>query len=174
MAGPLSAARMPRSNITVSCSARTSFAGNLLNSLIIATRRRRSRSRRVRSRRPMPSRASGFARGGVLMTGFLVINMFPVVLLIIPLFVLMKQLGAPRHLPGCHPRPFDLRDSLRDLDADELLQRHPAGARRSGDDRRRDAARSDPPDHPAARRCRASSRRASISSSPPGTSTSSP
>ncbi len=81
---------------------------------------------------------------------------------------------APRHLPRCHPRPFDIRDSLRDLDADELLQRHPAGSRRSGDDRWRDAARDDPHDHPAARRCRASRRPASISSSPPGTNTSSP
>ena len=43
---------------------RTSFAGNLLNSLVIATRRCRARSRRLRSRPPMPSRASAFARGG--------------------------------------------------------------------------------------------------------------
>lgn len=71
---------------------RTSFAGNLLNSLIIACGAALlglavsipagyAFSRfRFRGRRP-------------LMTGFLVINMFPIVLLIIPLFVLMRQFG---------------------------------------------------------------------------------
>lgn len=71
---------------------RTSFAGNLLNSLIIACGAALlglavsipagyAFSRfRFRGRRP-------------LMTGFLVINMFPIVLLIIPLFVLMRRLG---------------------------------------------------------------------------------
>jgi len=71
---------------------RTSFAGNLLNSLIIACGAALvglavsipagyAFSRfRFRGRRP-------------LMTGFLVINMFPIVLLIIPLFVLMRRFG---------------------------------------------------------------------------------
>ena len=119
---------------------RTSFAGNLLNSLIIATRRRRARPRRLDPGRlrllalPLPRPAGAD-------DGFLVINMFPIVLLIIPLFVLMTHARAARHLPRRDPRPLDLRDPLRDLDADELLQRHPAGARRGGDDRRRDAAR---------------------------------
>ena len=71
---------------------RTSFGGNLLNSLIIATgacllglgvslpaayafSRYRFRGRRL------------------LMTQFLVINMFPIVLIIIPLFVLMRNIG---------------------------------------------------------------------------------
>lgn len=71
---------------------RTSFSGNLLNSLIIACGAAAlglivsipagyAFSRfRFRGRRP-------------LMTGFLVINMFPIVLLIIPLFILMRMLG---------------------------------------------------------------------------------
>ena len=90
-------------------------------------------------RPPTRSRASGFAGRRLLMTAFLVINMFPIVLLIIPLFMLMRNAGPHRHLPRRHPRPLDLRDPVRDLDADELLQCHPARPRRGGDDRRRDA-----------------------------------
>jgi multiple sugar transport system permease protein len=72
--------------------ARTSFPGNLLNSLIVAlgavalglgvsVPAAYAFSRfRFRARNP-------------LLVGFLVINMVPVVLLIIPLFVLMRQLG---------------------------------------------------------------------------------
>jgi multiple sugar transport system permease protein len=72
--------------------ARTSFLGNLLNSLIVAlgavalglgvsVPAAYAFSRfRFRARNP-------------LLVGFLVINMVPVVLLIIPLFVLMRQLG---------------------------------------------------------------------------------
>ena len=72
---------------------RTTFAGNLLNSLVIATGAAALGLGVSASRRPMRSRASDFAARRVLMTGFLVINMFPIVLLIIPLFILMRTLG---------------------------------------------------------------------------------
>jgi multiple sugar transport system permease protein len=71
---------------------RTSFAGNLLNSLIIAAG--------AALLGLLVSIPAGYAfsrfrfrgRQG-LMTAFLVINMFPIVLLIIPLFLLMRVLG---------------------------------------------------------------------------------
>ncbi len=71
---------------------RTSFAGNLLNSLIIA-----SGAVAVGLVTSVPA-AYAFSRfrfqgRRLMMTGFLVINMFPIVLLIIPLFVLMRVLG---------------------------------------------------------------------------------
>jgi multiple sugar transport system permease protein len=71
---------------------RTSFATNLLNSLIVAIG-----AAAVGLGVSVPA-AYGFSRfrfpgRRVLMTQFLVINMFPIVLLIIPLFVLMRMLG---------------------------------------------------------------------------------
>jgi len=71
---------------------RTSFSGNLLNSFVIA-----SGAALLGLLVSIPA-AYAFSRFRFrgrrqLMTGFLVINMFPIVLLIIPLFVLMKQLG---------------------------------------------------------------------------------
>ena len=71
---------------------RTSFGVNLLNSVVIATG---AAVLGLGVAIPAAYAFSRFrfrARRG-LMTGFLVINMFPVVLLIIPLFVLMKQLA---------------------------------------------------------------------------------
>ena len=72
--------------------ARTSFAGNLLNSLIVAVG-----AVAVGLSVSLPaayafSRFRFFGRK-ILMTQFLVINMFPIVLIIIPLFVLMRQIG---------------------------------------------------------------------------------
>lgn len=72
--------------------ARTSFAGNLANSLIVALG-----AVAVGLAVSVPA-AYGFSRfrfagRRALMTSFLVINMFPIVLLIIPLFVLMRMLG---------------------------------------------------------------------------------
>jgi len=72
--------------------AHTSFAGNLLNSLIVACG-----AVIVGLCASVPA-AYGFSRfrfrgRRLLMTQFLVINMFPVVLLIIPLFVVMRSLG---------------------------------------------------------------------------------
>ena len=72
--------------------AHTSFAGNLLNSLIVAVG-----AVLVGLAASVPA-AYAFSRfrfrgRRLLMTQFLVINMFPVVLLIIPLFVLMRSLG---------------------------------------------------------------------------------
>ena len=72
--------------------ARTSFAGNLLNSLIVAVG-----AVAVGLSVSLPaayafSRFRFFGRK-ILMTQFLVINMFPIVLIIIPLFVLMRQMG---------------------------------------------------------------------------------
>jgi multiple sugar transport system permease protein len=71
---------------------RTSFAGNLLNSLIVAMG-----AVAVGLSVSIPA-AYAFSRyrfrgRRLLMTQFLVVNMFPIVLLIIPLFVLMRQVG---------------------------------------------------------------------------------
>lgn len=70
----------------------TSFARNLLNSLIVAIG-----AVIVGLSASLPA-AYAFSRfrfrgRNLLMTQFLVINMFPIVLLIIPLFVLMRSLG---------------------------------------------------------------------------------
>lgn len=72
--------------------ARTSFAGSLGNSLIIAT------GASVLGLCVSIPAAYAFSRFRFrgrqgLLTGFLVINMFPVVLLIIPLFLMMRRLG---------------------------------------------------------------------------------
>lgn len=71
---------------------RTTFAGNLLNSMIVAIG-----AVLVGLGVSIPA-AYAFSRfrfpgRNYLMTQFLVINMFPIVLLIIPLFVLMRTLG---------------------------------------------------------------------------------
>jgi multiple sugar transport system permease protein len=72
--------------------AHTSFLGNLLNSLIVA-----AGSVVVGLAVSVPAAYAfsrfRFAGRRALMTQFLVINMFPIVLLIIPLFVLMRSLG---------------------------------------------------------------------------------
>jgi multiple sugar transport system permease protein len=72
--------------------AHTSFAVNLLNSLIVAIG-----AVLVGLAVSVPAAYAfsrfRFAGRRVLMTQFLVINMFPIVLLIIPLFVLMRNLG---------------------------------------------------------------------------------
>jgi multiple sugar transport system permease protein len=72
--------------------ARTSFAGNLLDSLVVA-----SGTVAVGLLASVPA-AYAFSRFRFpgrrwLMVQFLVVNMFPIVLLIIPLFVLMRMLG---------------------------------------------------------------------------------
>ncbi|MHB2170129.1 carbohydrate ABC transporter permease [Alsobacter sp. R-9] len=71
---------------------RTSFAGNLLNSMIVATG---ACLLGLGVSLPAAYAFSRFRFPGrrVLMTQFLVINMFPIVLIIIPLFVLMRQFG---------------------------------------------------------------------------------
>lgn len=72
--------------------ARTSFARNLLNSFIVATG-----AVVVGLGVSVPAAYAfsrfRFAGRRYLMTQFLVINMFPIVLLIIPLFVLMRWMG---------------------------------------------------------------------------------
>ncbi len=71
---------------------RTSFPVNLLNSLIIACG---AVVLGLAASVPAAYSFSRFRFAGrrTLMTSFLVINMFPIVLLIIPLFVLMRMLG---------------------------------------------------------------------------------
>ncbi|QEL23715.1 carbohydrate ABC transporter permease [Bosea sp. F3-2] len=71
---------------------RTSFPVNLLNSLVIACG---AVLLGLATSVPAAYSFSRFRFRGrrMLMTGFLVINMFPIVLLIIPLFVLMRTLG---------------------------------------------------------------------------------
>lgn len=71
---------------------RTSFPVNLLNSLIIACG---AVLLGLAASVPAAYAFSRFRFAGrrTLMTSFLVINMFPIVLLIIPLFVLMRMLG---------------------------------------------------------------------------------
>jgi multiple sugar transport system permease protein len=72
--------------------AHTSFAMNLLNSLIVAVG---AVVVGLAASVPAAYAFSRFRFAGrrTLMTQFLVINMFPIVLLIIPLFVLMRSLG---------------------------------------------------------------------------------
>jgi multiple sugar transport system permease protein len=72
--------------------AKTTFSGNLLNSFIVA-----SGAALLGLAVSIPA-AYAFSRfrfpgRKVLLTQFLVINMFPIVLIIIPLFVLMRQMG---------------------------------------------------------------------------------
>ena len=71
---------------------RTSFAGNLLNSV---DHRLRRRALGLVTSVPAAYAFSRFRFRGTAPAddGFLVINMFPIVLLIIPLFVLMRTLG---------------------------------------------------------------------------------
>ncbi|MEZ2405625.1 multiple sugar transport system permease protein [Bosea sp. OAE752] len=71
---------------------RTSFPVNLLNSLVIACG---AVVLGLAASVPAAYSFSRFRFAGrrMLMTSFLVINMFPIVLLIIPLFVLMRTLG---------------------------------------------------------------------------------
>lgn len=71
---------------------RTSFAGNLLNSLIIACG---AALLGLAVSIPAAYAFSRFRFRGrrALMTGFLTVNMFPIVLLIIPLFLMMRNLG---------------------------------------------------------------------------------
>lgn len=70
----------------------TSFVGNLVNSLVIALG---AVAIGLATSIPAAYAFSRFRFRGrqVLMTQFLVINLFPVVLLIIPLFVMMRSLG---------------------------------------------------------------------------------
>jgi multiple sugar transport system permease protein len=72
--------------------ARTSFAGNMGNSLVIALG---AVALGLAVSIPAAYAFSRFRFPGrkALMTQFLVINMFPIVLIIIPLFVLMRQMG---------------------------------------------------------------------------------
>lgn len=72
--------------------ARTTFAGNLVDSLIVACG---AVALALALSVPAAYAFSRFRFAGrkVLLVQFLVINMFPIVLLIIPLFVLMRQLG---------------------------------------------------------------------------------
>ncbi len=71
---------------------RTSFGGNLVNSLIVAVG---AVTLGLALSIPASYAFSRFKFWGrrVLLVQFLVVNMFPVVLLIIPLFVLMRMLG---------------------------------------------------------------------------------
>jgi len=71
---------------------RTTFAANLLNSLVVALG---AVAVGLGVSVPAAYAFSRFRFRGrrLLMTSFLVINMFPIVLLIIPLFVLMRALG---------------------------------------------------------------------------------
>jgi multiple sugar transport system permease protein len=71
---------------------RTSFAANLLNSLVVALG---AVAVGLGVSVPAAYAFSRFRFRGrrTMMMGFLVINMFPIVLLIIPLFVLMRALG---------------------------------------------------------------------------------
>jgi multiple sugar transport system permease protein len=72
--------------------ARTTFAGNLLNSMVVAVG---AVALGVCCAVPAAYAFSRFRFWGrrYLMVQFLIVNMFPIVLLIIPLFVLMRQLG---------------------------------------------------------------------------------
>jgi multiple sugar transport system permease protein len=79
--------------------ARTSFPKNLLDSLIVAVS-----SSTLGLGLAVPAAYAfsrfGFAGRRFLMAQFLTINMFPIVLLIIPLFVAMRTLGLLDTVPG--------------------------------------------------------------------------
>jgi multiple sugar transport system permease protein len=72
--------------------ARTSFSGNLANSFIIAAG---ATMAGLAAAVPAAYAFSRFRFPGrrVLLVGFLTANMFPIVLLILPIFVMMRQLG---------------------------------------------------------------------------------
>ena len=62
--------------------------------------------------------------------------MFPLVMLIAPIYRLMTPLGLTDNLLGLIDRLHRLQRAVRDLPDAVVLRRHPEGARGSGDDRR--------------------------------------
>ena len=105
----------------------TSFTGNLRDSLVIAT------GAVVLGLVLSIPAAYAFSRfrfrfRQVLRVQFLAINMFPVVMLILPLFILLRQLQPARHLHRADRRPRHLHPALRHLAAHQLHRRYPARA----------------------------------------------
>ena len=69
------------------------------------------------------------------------VQMFPLVVLIIPLFVVMRNLEPARLLPGPDHRLPELHHAAGHLDAAELPRDDPQGDRGGGHDRRRHPGR---------------------------------
>ena len=92
-------------------------------------------------------------RAGLM--SFLVSQMFPGTLMLIPLYIIIvavARAGLDPHRPG--PRLRHDRDPVLRLDAEGLLRHHPEGARGGGADRRRLAGDDLLPHRPAARQAR--------------------
>ena len=85
------------------------------------------------SRFRFPGRAPACSR-------FLVTQMFPGTLMLIPLYVILDKLGLLDNAARPGPRLRDHRDPVLRVDAQGLLRHHPAGARGGGAHRRRLAA----------------------------------
>ena len=102
------------------------------------------------------------------------VQMFPLVVLIIPLFVVMKALGLLDSWVGLVDRLPELHHAAGGVAAAELLRDDPEGPRGGGHERRRHPVRGHGPGHLPAGRARAWRPRRSSRSSPPGTSSSSP
>ncbi len=80
----------------------------------------------------------------------LLTQMFPLVMLVAPIFKMLSPLGLTNSLDRPHHRLCRLQRAVRDLPDAELLRRHPEGPGGGGDDRRRHPLPRLQPDHPAA------------------------
>ena len=125
--------------------------------------------------------AAGYAfsrfifRGKFWIVGLmLVTQMFPLVMIVAPIFRLLSPLGLTNSLTGPDHRLHGLQRAVRQLPDAVLLRRHPEGARGGRHDRRRHPVRRAAADRPAADPARASPRRSASSSPPPGANCCSP
>ena len=108
-------------------------------------RRRRVLVTRARGAAPATRcRASASAASRRVTFLLLLTQMFPLVMLIAPIYRLLTPLGLTNSLIGPGHRLHRLQRALRHLPDAVLLRRHPEGARGGGDDRRL---------HAASRRC---------------------
>ena len=80
----------------------------------------------------------------------LLVRMLPAILLVIPFYIMLAQVGPAEHAAGADPDLLRPQHQLRDLDDAELPGRDPARHRGGGDGRRRL-----PADRAAARRAAA-------------------
>ena len=107
--------------------------------------------------------AYGFARfsfrGKPFWQAFVLVGqLLPTAAIIVPLFITLQHARPGQHLLGPDPRLHDHHPAAQRLDADQLLQGHPARARGSRDHRRRVAASASCSASRCRCRCPASSR----------------
>ena len=114
------------------------FARWLLNSAIVAIGDDHRRGGAVPAPRPTPSRRFRFPGRRFGMMSFLVSQMFPGTLTLIPLYIIIVQwLGLGSTLTGLVLVYATTSIPVLRLDAEGLLRHHPQGARGGGADRRR-------------------------------------